>query len=154
LRLTVHHEPHLRTDVDLGVDPPVWIPATDFTQVFTFRDLRDQPEGLGSVDGVWQLLQEQANHPWDYGAGQPLYRHLLWRVSGGYFAVHCYHHAAGDGSTGLLAMKGILERYSKLLAGEKVDATSLKPLESVEGITGKVQLEPAKQGNLLGPRQW
>ena len=67
LRLTVHHEPHLRTgfppfplrgflafsvhldlpllplgdnlfvfhwtDVDLGVDPPVWIPATDFTQV-------------------------------------------------------------------------------------------------------------------------
>ena len=53
--------------------------------------------------------------------GQPLYRHLLWRVSGGYFAVHCYHHAAGDGSTGLLAMKGIFERYSKLVAGEKVD---------------------------------
>jgi len=69
LRLTVHHEPHLRTDVDLGVDPPVWIPATDFTQVFTFRDLREQAEGTGGVDGVWQLLEEQANHPWDYGAG-------------------------------------------------------------------------------------
>ena len=53
--------------------------------------------------------------------GQPLYQHLLWRVSDGYFAVHCYHHAAGDGSTGLLAMKGIFERYSKLFAGEKVD---------------------------------
>ena len=53
--------------------------------------------------------------------GQPLYQHLLWRVSDGYFAVHCYHHAAGDGSTGLLAMKGIFERYSKLLAGGKVD---------------------------------
>ena len=35
--------------------------------------------------------------------------------------MHCYHHAAGDGSTGLLAMKGIFERYSKLVAGEKVD---------------------------------
>ena len=83
-------------DVDLGVDPPVWIPATDFTQVipkigepvfyrpsfnpiaqvFTFRDLRDQPEGLGGVDGVWQLLEEQANHPWDYGAGTYLHIHF------------------------------------------------------------------------------
>ena len=108
--------------------------------MFTFRDLRDQPEGTGGVDGVWHLLEEQANHTWNYGAGsctalqhtlsfpfckifpgQPLYRHLLWRVSEGYFAVNCYHHAAGDGSTGPLAMKGIFERYSKLTAGEKVD---------------------------------
>lgn len=62
--------------------------------------------------------------------GQPLYRHLLWRVCGGYFAVHCYHHAAGDGSTGLLAMKGIFERYSKLLAGEKVDHPNRKEMKA------------------------
>ena len=105
--------------------------------MFTFLDLREQPEGRGGVDGVWYLLEEQANHTWDFGSGvfakfnfmasfcklfpgQPLYQHLLWRVSGGYFAVNCYHHAAGDGSTGSLAMKGIFERYSKLIAGEKV----------------------------------
>ena len=103
--------------------------------MFTFRDLRDQAEGFGGVAGVWQLLEDQANHPWDYGSGifhfhnlfftryfpgHPLYRHLLWRVAGGYFAVHCYHHASGDGSTGLLAMKGIFERYAKLVDGEKV----------------------------------
>ena len=97
--------------------------------------------------------------------------------------MHCYHHAAGDGSTGLLAMKGIFERYSKLLSGEKVDfpnrmsakgnhdihtdhpdadsrlndeqfeylqfhcqveETSLTPMESVEEITNKVQLDKAK----------
>ena len=62
--------------------------------------------------------------------GQPLYRHFLWRVCGGYFAVHCYHHAAGDGSTGLLAMKGIFERYSKLLAGEKVDHPNRKEIKA------------------------
>lgn len=144
LRLTVHQEPHLRTDVNLGIDPPVWIPASDFTQVFTFRDLRDQAEGFGGVAGVWQLLEDQANHPWDYGSGHPLYRHLLWRVAGGYFAVHCYHHASGDGSTGLLAMKGIFERYAKLVDGEKVGETSLTPMESVEAITSSVNLDDGK----------
>lgn len=93
---------------------------------------------------MWQLLEDQANHPWDFGSGHPLYRHLLWRVAGGYFAVHCYHHASGDGSTGLLAMKGIFERYAKLVDGEKVGETSLTPMESVEAITSSVNLDDGK----------
>jgi len=49
-------------------------------------------------------------------------------------------------------MKGMFERYSKLLAGEKVEESSLKPMESVEEITKAVQLDKAKVEKLVAAK--
>ena len=35
----VYTEPQLRADVDTTSSPPCWLPATDFSQVFSFQDL-------------------------------------------------------------------------------------------------------------------
>lgn len=51
LRLTVHQEPHLRTDVNLGIDPPVWIPASDFTQCSLFETYETRPRVLVGLPG-------------------------------------------------------------------------------------------------------
>ena len=72
VRNVVFREPNLRTDVDLKSDPVSWTPATDFSQVFSFRDVRDQ--GRSSLDDVWSIVEEEANRPWEYGSGKPLFR--------------------------------------------------------------------------------
>ena len=141
LRLTVHHEPHLRTDVDLISKPVSWIPATDFSTVFMFDDLRGSKAGESGVSGVWPLVEEEVNAAWDFGSGRPLYRHRLLRVSGGYMVMNIYHHSAGDGTTGMLATGGILARYGALVAGRKVEVTALEPRVSVEEMTGAVEVE-------------
>ena len=74
---------------------------------------------------MWSLVEEEANTPWQYvltsavltcangyylvltvlpryGSGQPLYRHTLVLVVGGAVIMNCYHHAAGDGTSGQL----------------------------------------------------
>ena len=35
----IYTEPQLRADVDTTSSPPCWLPATDFSQVFSFQDL-------------------------------------------------------------------------------------------------------------------
>ena len=58
VRNVVFREPNLRTDVDLKSDPVSWTPATDFSQVYFFRDVlwmmfgvlwRRKQTGLGNM---------------------------------------------------------------------------------------------------------
>ena len=50
----MYNEPHLRTDADLSVTPALWVPATDFSDVFNYVDLREA--GVSSVADVWHLV--------------------------------------------------------------------------------------------------
>ena len=75
VRIVVFREPNLRTDVDLKADPVCWTPASDFSQVFTFRDVREQ--GFSSLDDVWSIVEDEANKPWNYGSGKPLFRYNI-----------------------------------------------------------------------------
>ena len=63
VRNVVFREPNLRTDVNQKADPVCWTLASDLSQVFTFRDVRDQ--GFSSLDDVWSIVKEEANKPWD-----------------------------------------------------------------------------------------
>ena len=36
----VYNEPHLRADVDLTSTPATWLPAKDFTQLFTYEVMK------------------------------------------------------------------------------------------------------------------
>ena len=96
-----------------------------------------------------------------YGSGQPLYRHTLVLLVGGAVVMNCYHHAAGDGTSGqlpaflplsdsdsclthmispagMLATAAILDNYSRLVAGGQLDTEPLPPLPSIEQLTSKV----------------
>ena len=44
---------YCRTDADLSVTPALWVPATDFSDVFNYVDLRES--GVKSVADVWQV---------------------------------------------------------------------------------------------------
>ena len=134
VRATVYRQPHLRTDINLG-EVHHWVPATDFSQVFSYQDLRGGKYGNGSIGGVWSLVESEANRAWQYGSGKPLYRNTLLRVIGGYMVMNCYHHAAGDGTTGMIVMGSILEIYNRLLRGEEISLTSLVPRPCMEELT-------------------
>jgi len=69
----VYREPNLRTDVDLTSDPVSWTPATDFSEIFCFKDCRDL--GYSTLRDAWSLAEDEANKPWNYGSGKPLFRY-------------------------------------------------------------------------------
>jgi len=139
VRNVVFREPNLRTDVDLAADPVSWRPATDFSRVVRVVDTRAR--GCRGLEDpyVWSLVEEEANTPWQYGSGQPLYRHTLVLLVGGAVVMNCYHHAAGDGTSGMLATAAILDNYRRLVAGGQLDTEPLPPLPSIEQLTSKVR---------------
>ena len=136
VRATVHNEPHLRADVDLGTTPECWAPATDFSEVFLFRDVTQL--GYSGVGDVWSLAQEEVNKPWSYGSGKPLFRCTLLKMVGGYVVMNCYHHGAGDGTTGMLIMGGIMEHYNNLWSGNKIVLNPHPPKPCVEDLTNNL----------------
>jgi NRPS condensation-like uncharacterized protein len=132
VKATVYNEPHLRADVDLESVPKCWTPAKDFNDLFTFKDLAG--DCYKDVGDVWHLVLDEVNHPWSYGSGEPLYRCTLLKVVGGYMVMNCYHHSAGDGTTGMLIMGGIMEHYNNLLAGKVVELNPHPPKPCVEDL--------------------
>ena len=54
-------------------------------------------------------------------------------------AVNCYHHAAGDGTSGILMINSILSNYDVLYNGGTLDKKSNKPLPSIEELTSSVK---------------
>jgi len=130
---TVHNEPHLRADVDLKGKPEKWTRATDFTEIFTFKDVTG--EGYKDVGDVWHLVEDEVNRPWNYGSGKPLYRCTLLKVVDGYMVMNCYHHGAGDGTTGMFIMGGIMDHYNTLQAGDEVTLSPHEPKPCVEDLT-------------------
>jgi len=74
------------------------------------------------------------------GAGRPLYRALLVRLGAeaGYCLLQSYHHGAGDGTTGMLGLAAILQRYTALLTDSGTappPATPRPPRPPVEQLT-------------------
>jgi len=126
----VYNEPHLRTDADLTVTPALWVPATDFSDLFRFKDLRE--EGIKSVKEAWSHVEGEANSTWQFGSGKPLYRCTLLRIHGGYIVMNIYHHAAADGTSGMLMMGGIMEQYRRLEQGGEVLENPHKPRGPME----------------------
>lgn len=54
-------------------------------------------------------------------------------------AINCYHHAAGDGTSGILMINSILSNYDILSSGGSLDKKSNKPLPSIEDLTSSVK---------------
>ena len=88
---------------------------------------------------VWDLVEEEANKPWEYGSGKPLFRSVLLRLIGGYVIMNIYHHAAGDGTTGMIVTRSILDNYEILRSGGKLEASCNKPLPCIEDLTMTVK---------------
>ena len=84
---------------------------------------------------VWDLVEAEANKPWDYGSGQPLFRSVLLRLGGGYVIMNIYHHAAGDGTTGMIVTRSLLDNYDILRSGGQLEASVNKPLPCIEDLT-------------------
>jgi len=137
LRQIVCREPALRTGVDLAKEPVCWRPARDFSGVFSFTDLREK--GCESLEDVWDLVEEEANRPWDYTCDQPLFRSVLLRLVGGYVIMNVYHHAAGDGTTGMIVTRSLLDNYDILRSGGQLEASVNQPLPCIEDLTMKVK---------------
>ena len=133
LRSIVYREPNLRTDVDLAADPVTWTPARDFSRVFSFQDMRGG--GRDKLEDVWDSVQEEANRPWDYGCGRPLFRSSLLRLVGCYVIMNVYHHAAGDGTSGMIVTRSLLDNYDVLRNGGRLEVSVNRPLPSIENLT-------------------
>jgi len=133
VKATIHNEPHLRADVDFSGTPVCWTPATDFSEVFLFKDVTGF--GYSDVGDVWCLALDEVNKPWSYGSGKPLYRCILLKLTGGYVVMNCYHHGAGDGTTGMLIMGGIIDHYNSLWSGNMIKLKPHLPKPAVEDIT-------------------
>jgi len=138
----VETEPNLRADISLS-ELPSWVPATDFTQIFSYRDCSHQ--GYSSLEDVWHLVEEESNTPWDYGSGRPLFRNVLMKIVGGYVVINTYHHAAGDGTSGMIILNSILSNYDILQQGGSLESKPNKPLPSIEDLTASVEKDPVLQ---------
>ena len=88
---------------------------------------------------VWDLVEEEANRPWDYGGDQPLFRSVLMRLVGGYVIMNVYHHAAGDGTTGMIVTRSLLDNYDILRSGGQLETSVNQPLPCIEDLTSKVK---------------
>ena len=88
---------------------------------------------------VWDLVEEEANKPWEYGSGKPLFRSVLLRLIGGYVIMNIYHHAAGDGTTGMIVTRSLLDNYEILRSGGELEASCNKPLPCIEDLTMNVK---------------
>lgn len=137
---TIYNEPHLRADVDLSASPAVWVPASKFEEVFSYRDLAE--EGVEGIEGAWHLVEEEVNTPWKFGSSAPLYRCVLLKVMSGYIVMNIYHHAAADGTSGMLVMGGILDQYRRLQEGGEVVKNPHKVREAMEDL---VRMEGAEE---------
>jgi len=133
----VYREPNLRTDVDLTSDPVSWTPATDFSEIFCFKDCRDL--GYSTLRDAWSLAEDEANKPWNYGSGKPLFRSMLLRVLEGYIMMNIYHHAAGDGTSGMIMATSLVENYDTLLSGGSLKQKVNKPLPAMEDLNAHVK---------------
>merc|ERR1712223_243533 len=134
----MYNEPHLRTDVDLDATPALWIPATDFSEVFHFEDLRES--GAKSVADVWHVVEKETNHQFKFGSGKPLYKCSLMRINGGYIVNNIYHHGAADGTSGLLMMGEIMKQYKLLEEGKDLVKKPHQPRGPMEELV-KPQLD-------------
>ena len=102
------------------------------------------------------LVEEEANKPWEYGSGKPLFRwigstlgeiiliiifhrNVLLKIIGGYVAINTYHHAAGDGTSGMIIINSILSNYDILYNGGSLVSRSNRPLPSIEDLTASVR---------------
>ena len=132
-------EPHLRADCD--PTSRVWRAATDWSEVFRYEDWSDQAVAAGgAVAAVWPRAEREVNTAFQLGAGRPLYRALLVRLGdeAGYCVLQSYHHGAGDGTTGMLGLAAILQRYTALLTDSGTappPATPRPPRPPVEQLT-------------------
>ena len=54
-------------------------------------------------------------------------------------AINSYHHAAGDGTSGILMINSILSNYDILHNGGSLEKKSNKPLPSIEELTSSVK---------------
>ena len=88
---------------------------------------------------VWDLVEEEANKPWEYGSGKPLFRSVLLRLIGGYAILNIYHHAAGDGTTGMIVTRSLLDNYETLRSGGELEASVNHPLPCIEDLTMNVK---------------
>merc|ERR1712223_1581921 len=134
----MYNEPHLRTDVDLDATPALWIPATDFSEVFHFEDLRES--GAKNVADIWHVVEKETNHQWQFGSGKPLYKCGLLRIIGGYIVMNIYHHGAADGTSGLLMMGEIMKQYKLLEEGKDLVKKPHQPRGPMEELV-KPQLD-------------
>ena len=124
----VYCQPQLRCCVDLTVEPPAWVPATDFSPVFSHVDL-----GTGGMEEVWDMVEDQVNQPWDSRRSAPLYRCTLVKTRDlGYFVLNCYQHAVADGRSGMVMLEEILEQYNRLEEGGEVERKEREVMEPVE----------------------
>jgi len=128
----MYNEPHLRTDADLSVTPALWVPATDFSDAFHYEDLRES--GVKSVADAWHLVEKETNYTWELGSGKPLYKCSLLRIIGGYIVMNIYHHAAADGTSGLLMMGEIMKQYKLLEEGKDVMRKPHQPRGPMEDL--------------------
>ena len=85
------------------------------------------------------MVEEEANRPWDYTCDQPLFRSVLLRLIGGYVIMNIYHHAAGDGTTGMIVTRSLLDNYDILRSGGQLEASVNQPLPCIEDLTMKVK---------------
>ena len=83
---------------------------------------------------VWSMVEEEVNTPWQFGSGRPLYRCILVRLLDGYVVMNIYHHAAADGTSGMLVMGGIMKQYKLLEEGKEVVRKQHQPREAMEDL--------------------
>jgi len=141
----VYNEPHLRTDADLSVTPALWVPATDFSDLFHYEDVRDS--GAKCVADVWHLIEKETNYTWQFGSGRPLYKCTLLHIVGGYVVMNIYHHGAADGTSGLVMMGEIMKQYKLLEEGKDVIKKPHQPRGPMEDLVKpKIELGETTEG--------
>ena len=61
VKATVYNEPHLRADVNLKTES--WVPATNFNELFSFKDLTEN--GYKTVGDIWPMVLADGSRPWE-----------------------------------------------------------------------------------------
>ena len=59
VKATVYNEPHLRADVNLKTES--WVPATNFNELFSFKDLTEN--GYKTVGDIWPIVLADGSRP-------------------------------------------------------------------------------------------
>ena len=85
------------------------------------------------------MVEEEANRPWDYSSDAPLFRSFLLRLVTSHVIMNVYHHAAGDGTTGMIVTRSLLDNYDVLRNGGHLEASVNPPLPSIEDLTMSVK---------------
>ena len=64
---------------------------------------------------------------------------MLLRVLEGYIMMNIYHHAAGDGTSGMIMATSLVENYDTLLSGGSLNQEVNKPLPAMEDLNAHVK---------------